>query len=61
MDWYVEFLTVEEGKMLAQLKSHGMTVIEPDQDAFRDAMKPVFEKYDRIWTRELREKIQTYK
>lgn len=38
-----------------------MTVVEPDQAAFRDAMKPVYEKYDSIWTKDLREKIQSYR
>lgn len=47
--------------MLEQLKGHGVTVVEPDQAAFREAMRPVYEKYDGIWTKELREKIQSYK
>jgi TRAP-type C4-dicarboxylate transport system substrate-binding protein len=47
MDWYLEFLSAQEGKMLEQLKGYGMTVVEPDQAAFRDAMKPVYE-YDSI-------------
>jgi len=57
----LEFLTAQEGKMLEQLKGYGMTVVEPDQTAFRDAMKPLYEKYDNVWTRDLREKIQSYK
>ncbi len=61
MDWFFEYLTAQEGKMLEQLKGHGMTVIEPDRAAFRAAMKPLYEKYDKIWTKELREKIQEYK
>jgi len=47
--------------MLEQLKGYGMVVVEPDRAAFREAMKPVYEKYDKIWTKELREKIQSYK
>ena len=61
MDWFLEFLTAQEGKMLEQLKGYGMTVVEPDQAAFRDAMKPLYEKYDNIWTKELRERIQSFK
>ena len=61
MDWYLEFLTGLESKLLEQLKGYGMVVVEPDQAAFREAMKPLYEKYDSIWTRELREKIQSYK
>jgi len=47
--------------MLEQLKGYGMTVIEPDQAAFREAMKSLYEKYDGVWTKELREKIQAFK
>ncbi len=61
MDWFLEYLTAQEGKMLEQLKGHGMVVVEPDQAAFREAMRPVYEKYDGIWTKELREKIQSYR
>lgn len=61
MDWFLEFLTAQKGKMLEQLKGHGMTVVEPDQAAFREAMKPLYEKYDNVWTKDLREKIQSFK
>ena len=44
--------------MLNQLKGFGMTVVESDREAFRAAMKPVYDKYDETWTKELREKIQ---
>jgi TRAP-type C4-dicarboxylate transport system substrate-binding protein len=47
--------------MLEQLKGYGMMVAEPDRAAFRDAMKPLYEKYDNVWTRELREKIQSFR
>ena len=61
LDWYLEYLNAQEGKMLEQLKGYGMVVVEPDRAAFREAMKPVYEKYDKIWTKELREKIQGFK
>jgi len=38
-----------------------MTAVEPDRAAFREAMKPLYEKYDNVWTRDLREKIQSFK
>jgi TRAP-type C4-dicarboxylate transport system substrate-binding protein len=47
--------------MLEQLKGYGMTAVEPDQAAFREAMKPLYEKCDSVWTKELREKIQAVK
>jgi TRAP-type C4-dicarboxylate transport system substrate-binding protein len=47
--------------MLEQLKGYGMTPVEPDRAAFRVAMRPLYEKYDSIWTKELREKIQSFK
>jgi TRAP-type transport system periplasmic protein len=60
-DWYLEFLTSDEGKMLEQLKGYGMTVVEPDVKAFREATTKIYEKYDSIWTKALRDKIQNYK
>jgi tripartite ATP-independent transporter DctP family solute receptor len=61
VDWFFSFLTSDEGKMLEQLKGYGMQVIEPDVKAFRDAMGKVYDKYDPIWTKSLREKLQGYK
>lgn len=61
VDWYLQFLTADEGKMLEQLKGYGMTVVEPDVKAFREATTKIYEKYDSIWTKALREKIQNYK
>lgn len=58
LDWYLAYLNDQEGKMLEQLKGYGMTVVEPDQQAFRAAMGPVYEKYDAIWTKAMRERIQ---
>jgi len=61
VDWYLAFLTSDEGKMLEQLKGYGMQVVEPDVKAFREATTKIYEKYDSIWTKALREKIQNYK
>ncbi|HEX7547456.1 MAG TPA: TRAP transporter substrate-binding protein, partial [Candidatus Methylomirabilis sp.] len=61
VDWYLAFLTSDEGKMLEQLKGYGMTVVEPDVNAFREATNKIFDKYDPIWTKALRDKIQNYK
>jgi TRAP-type transport system periplasmic protein len=60
MDWYLAFLTSDESKMLEQLKGYGMVVVEPDVPAFREATGKLYEKYDSIWTKALREKIQNY-
>jgi len=38
-----------------------MTPVEPDRAVFRAAMRPLYEKYNGIWTKELREKIQGFK
>jgi hypothetical protein len=38
-----------------------MTVVEPDVKAFREATNKIFDKYDPIWTKALRDKIQNYK
>jgi tripartite ATP-independent transporter DctP family solute receptor len=61
VDWYLAFLTSDEGKMLEQLKGYGMTVVEPDVKAFQEATNKIFDKYDPIWTKALRDKIQNYK
>ncbi len=61
LDWYLGYLNDQEGKMLDQLKGFGMTVVEPDRQAFQGAMKPVYEKYDSVWTAALRQKIQAVK
>lgn len=43
-------LTIEaENRILTLMKDSGMTVIEPDRDLFRDALKPVLEKYESVW------------
>ncbi len=60
-DWYLAFLTDQESKMLDQLKGFGMVVVEPDVKAFREATTKIYDKYDSIWTKALREKIQNYK
>ncbi len=61
VDWYLQFLTSDESKMLEQLKGYGMAVVEPDVKAFREATTKIYDKYDQIWTKALREKIQNYK
>ena len=61
-DWYaLTFLADQESKMLEQLKGFGMVVVEPDVKAFREATTKIYDKYDSIWTKALREKIQNYK
>ncbi len=60
-DWAFEYVSTQDDKFLTQVKGFGMEVVVPDRQAFRSAMKPVYDKYDGIWTKELREKIQGYK
>ncbi len=61
LTWFADLLVKDNAKMLDQLKGYGMTVVEPDREAFRAAMKKVYDQYDQIWTKELREKIQSSK
>jgi len=38
----------QEQNIIEQLKEKGMTIIEPDISAFKDAVQPVLEKYSKI-------------
>ncbi|MHB9092722.1 MAG: TRAP transporter substrate-binding protein [Chloroflexota bacterium] len=58
---YADLLQNDNQKMLDQLKGFGMTVVEPDREAFRAAMAKVYEQYDQTWTKALREKIAASK
>jgi tripartite ATP-independent transporter DctP family solute receptor len=51
-------LRVLEGRLVADFKAKGMTVIEPDRDAFRAAMKPVYEKNEAVWGKGVLEQLQ---
>ncbi|MHB9092721.1 MAG: TRAP transporter substrate-binding protein, partial [Chloroflexota bacterium] len=62
LDWYLEYLNKDEGSMQEKLKGYGITMVEPDRQAFRDGMKPLYDKYDaEVWGKALREKIQNFK
>jgi len=38
-----------ESKQIEELKERGMEVIEPDLDSFKEAVKPVYEKYSKVY------------
>ena len=50
-----------EGRLAAEFKAKGMTVIEPDRTAFQMAMKPVYEKNEAIWGKGVLEQLQAIK
>jgi len=48
----------QEKQQIGELKSRGMTIIEdPDRPAFRDAMKPVFERFQGQFGKDLVQRI----
>ncbi len=53
-----ELFAEEEAKLLEKLKSAGMTVIEPDNNAFREAVKDVPAKFEKDWGEGLYERVQ---
>jgi hypothetical protein len=61
IDWSLDSLNAQEATMPEQRNDHGMTVVEPDREAPQAAMKSLDEKYDSVWTEELREKTQAFK
>jgi TRAP-type C4-dicarboxylate transport system substrate-binding protein len=38
-----------ENDTIAKLKQSGMEVVQPDRDSFRDAMGPLYAKYEETW------------
>ncbi len=53
-----ELFAEEEAKLLEKLKSAGMTVIEPDNDAFREAVKDVPAQFEKDWGEGLYKRVQ---
>jgi tripartite ATP-independent transporter DctP family solute receptor len=47
-----------EGRLIGEFKAKGVTIIEPDRNAFRAAMKPVYEKNEAIWGKGVLEQLQ---
>lgn len=45
-------------RIVTKPKEHQQALVESAQTAFRKAMKPLYETYDSVWTKELRERIQ---
>ena len=53
-----ELFAEEEAKLLEKLKSAGMTVIEPDNNAFREAVKDVPAQFEKDWGEGLYKRVQ---
>ena len=43
--WQPQYVIDQETPLLAELKEKGVTIIEPDLAAFREASKPLYEKF----------------
>ncbi|MFB3816896.1 MAG: hypothetical protein ACE147_04445 [Candidatus Methylomirabilales bacterium] len=50
-----------EKEYLDKLKEKGMTIVQPDIKAFREATKDVYKKFAEKWEPGLYEKIQAVK
>lgn len=48
-----------EDRLLKELEANGMTIIEPDHDAFVEAAASVYEEYEEKWGKGLLEKIRS--
>jgi tripartite ATP-independent transporter DctP family solute receptor len=48
-DKYDQAMTDLEASLVADLKASGMQVTEPDRDAMRDAVRPVYEQFSEQW------------
>lgn len=48
-----------EDKLLKELEENGMTIIEPDHEAFVKAAQPIYEEYEEKWGKGLLEKIRS--
>jgi tripartite ATP-independent transporter DctP family solute receptor len=60
-DFQSDLTTKAEKISLGRLKDKGMTVVQPDVEAFRDATKDVHKKYAARWEPRLYERIQEVK
>jgi len=47
-----------ESRLVGELKSKGMTIVESDRDSFRAAMKPVYAKNEGVWGKGVLEQLQ---
>jgi C4-dicarboxylate-binding protein DctP len=60
-DWANKQAFEIEDKLLKELQENGMTVIEPDRDAFIEAAQPIYDQYESEWGKGLLEKIRDIK
>ncbi|MDC7232816.1 MAG: sialic acid TRAP transporter substrate-binding protein SiaP [Spirochaetales bacterium] len=60
-EWAIQESFRIEDELLAGLASKGMTIIEPDLDAFVAAAQPLYDEYESKWGEGLLEKIRTVK
>jgi tripartite ATP-independent transporter DctP family solute receptor len=51
-------IRAQEQKQIGELKAKGMVVIEPDRDAFRAALRPVLERFQGQFGKDLVQRIQ---
>ena len=57
-DWTTARTYEMEDKYTADLKAKGMTIIDPDHDAFQKAAEPLQQVYEGIWGRGLLAKVR---
>ncbi len=57
-----DYINKNETKQLEEIKKHGMEIVmNPDIEAFRKAVKPVYDKYEPKFGKDLIESILNYK
>ena len=60
-DYQTELMLQNEESFIEKLKSEGVAVIEVDTNAFAEAVKPVYKKWEKEWGAGLYERIQNVK
>jgi len=57
-DWTTARTYEMEDKYTAELQAKGMTIIDPDRDAFLKAVEPLQQEYEGIWGKGLLAKVR---
>jgi TRAP-type C4-dicarboxylate transport system substrate-binding protein len=60
-DWVNEQAFALEDKLLKELVEKGMTIVEPDREAFIKAAQPLYDEYESQWGEGLLEDIRAIK
>jgi C4-dicarboxylate-binding protein DctP len=60
-EFQIEEAFAIEDQLLKDLESNGMIIIEPDHNAFVEAVTPIYEEYEEKWGKGLLEKIRSVK